>query len=50
MLLAKNVGHVLAVDVGRKQLAEKIATNPRVTVMDLDECATSNDKYVGEAG
>ena len=34
VLLAKNVGHVLAVDVGRGQLAEKIATNPRVTVMD----------------
>ena len=34
MLLAKNVGHVLAVDVGRRQLAEKIAINPRVTVMD----------------
>ena len=34
VLLAKNVGHVLAVDVGSGQLAEKIATNPRVTVMD----------------
>lgn len=34
VLLAKNVGHVLAVDVGSRQLAEKIATNPRVTVMD----------------
>lgn len=34
VLLAQNVGHVLAIDVGSKQLAEKIATNPRVTVMD----------------
>ena len=34
VLLANNVGHVLAVDVGSRQLAEKIATNPRVTVMD----------------
>ena len=34
VLLAKNVGHVLAVDVGSMQLAKKIATNPRVTVMD----------------
>ena len=34
VLLAHNVGHVLAVDVGSRQLAEKIAINPRVTVMD----------------
>ena len=34
VLLANNVGHVLAVDVGSRQLAEKIAINPRVTVMD----------------
>ena len=34
VLLAKNVGHVLAVDVGSRQLAKKIATDARVTVMD----------------
>ena len=34
VLLAQNVGHVLAVDVGSRQLVEKIATNPHVTVMD----------------
>ncbi len=34
VLLAKNVGHVLAVDVGSRQLAEKISASPRVTVMD----------------
>ena len=34
VLLAKNVGHVLAVDVGSRQLAKKIAINSRVTVMD----------------
>ncbi len=34
VLLAQNVGHVLAIDVGSMQLAKKIATNPRVTVMD----------------
>ena len=34
VLLAKNVGHVLAVDVGSGQLAKKIAANPRVTAMD----------------
>lgn len=34
VLLGHNVGHVVAVDVGTGQLAEKIATDPRVTVMD----------------
>ena len=34
VLLAKNVGHVLAVDVGSRHLAKKIATDARVTVMD----------------
>lgn len=34
VLLSHNVGHVVAVDVGSGQLAEKIATDPRVTVMD----------------
>ncbi|MDC1383276.1 TlyA family RNA methyltransferase [Candidatus Puniceispirillum sp.] len=34
VLLAQNVRHVLAVDVGSGQLAEKVATDPRVTVMD----------------
>ncbi len=34
VLLAKNVGHVLAVDIGSAQLAEKIAIDPRVTVKD----------------
>ena len=34
VLLAHNVGHVLAVDVGSGQLAGKIANDPRVTVMD----------------
>ena len=34
VLLAKNVGHVLAVDVGSRQLAKMIATVARVTVMD----------------
>ena len=34
VLLAQNVGHVLAVDVGSSQLAEKIAIDPRVSVMD----------------
>lgn len=34
VLLAHNVAHVLAVDVGSGQLAAKVATDPRVTVMD----------------
>lgn len=34
VLLAHNVGHVVAVDVGSGQLAKKIATEKRVTVMD----------------
>ena len=34
VLLAQNVRHVLAVDVGNGQLATKLATDPRVTVMD----------------
>ena len=34
VLLAHNVGHVLAVDVGSGQLAEQVASDPRVTVMD----------------
>ena len=34
VLLAHNVGHVLAVDVGSGQMVEKVAANPRVTVMD----------------
>ena len=34
VLLAQNVRHVLAVDVGSGQLAEKVATDPRVSVMD----------------
>ena len=34
VLLAQNVEHVVAIDVGSMQLAKKIATNQRVTVMD----------------
>ena len=34
VLLAHNVEHVLAVDVGNEQLAETVANDPRVTVMD----------------
>ncbi len=34
VLLAHNVRHVMAVDVGKGQMAEKIAIDPRVTVMD----------------
>ena len=34
VLLAYNVRHVFAVDVGSGQLAEKVASDPRVTVMD----------------
>ena len=34
VLLANNVGHVVAVDVGSGQLASKIATEKRVSVMD----------------
>ena len=42
VLLAENIGHVLAVDVGSSQLAEKIATDPRVTVMDA-----TNARHLG---
>lgn len=41
VLLAHNIGHVVAVDVGRGQLAEKIATDPRVTSMD-----STNARYL----
>jgi len=34
VLLAHNVRHVMAVDVGKGQMAEKVAIDPRVTVMD----------------
>ena len=34
VLLAHNVGHVVAIDVGTRQLAKKIIADPRVTVMD----------------
>jgi 23S rRNA (cytidine1920-2'-O)/16S rRNA (cytidine1409-2'-O)-methyltransferase len=34
VLLAHNVGHVVAVDVGSGQIAKKIAIDPRVTLME----------------
>ena len=48
VLLAKNVGHVLAVDVGSSQLAEKIATNVRVTVMDATNARHLNTNMVAK--
>ncbi len=41
VLLANNVGHVVAVDVGKGQIAKKIAIDPRVTVMD-----STNARYL----
>ncbi|MFL2844778.1 MAG: TlyA family RNA methyltransferase [Candidatus Puniceispirillaceae bacterium] len=48
VLLAKNVGHVLAVDVGSSQLAKKIATNVRVTVMDATNARHLNTNMVAK--
>ena len=41
VLLANNVGHVVAVDVGKGQMAQKIEKDPRVTLMD-----TTNARYL----